>query len=57
MYMITRHLACYYVNFMLHSNLPKNVTGSYRYLARQYPFPVFSYPDHVNFKVRLGMSS
>ena len=55
--MIARHLTRYYVNFMLHCNLPQNVTGSYSYLTRQYPFPVFRYPDHVNFKVRLGMCS
>jgi len=38
--MITRYLTRYYVNLVFHSNLPQNITSSYRYLTCQYPLPV-----------------
>ncbi len=54
---IARYFTGYDFNLMFQSNLPQNITGSYRYGTNQHPLPVFRKPDQMHLEVGFGMCS
>ena len=56
-YMIARHFARDDVNLVLQSNLAQNISGADCYLAYKNTFPVFGYPNQMNFQVCFGMGA